>query len=65
MRLLAVDSENVFYYAECKHCRDKFFYKTPGILRALWDKWEFDLDFKMHVVDCVNNRVKKVLSGES
>jgi hypothetical protein len=64
MRLLAVDSGNVFYYAECERCKDKFFYKTPGLLRSLWDKPEFDVDFKTHVLGCVNNRVERVIKGD-
>lgn len=63
MRLIAIDRNSFYFHAQCSECKDHFFYKSSGMISAVIDRWEFDLDFKMHVSDCINKRIVMVLGG--
>jgi hypothetical protein len=63
MRLVAIDKSSFYFHAQCAECKEHFFYKSSGLVSSFINRWEFDLDFKMHVSDCVNLRVVKVLGG--
>jgi hypothetical protein len=63
MRLIAIDKNSFYFYAQCSECKAHLFYKSNGMLNAFVERFEWDLDYKMHVNDCVNLRVVKVLGG--
>lgn len=63
MRLIAIDRNSFYFHAQCEECKEHFFYKSDGMLRSFVNTWFFDLDFKTHVLDCVDKRVTMVLGG--
>ncbi len=59
-----VQDPGVYYWQKCPHCQELFIYKSRFLLRAIWDKARFEVDFALHKIECVNNRVERFLNKE-
>lgn len=63
MRIVGFDTNKTWYHEKCKNCCQDFFYASDKwILGLLLDGYYFDLEFKTHYAECINNRVERILN---
>lgn len=64
LRLLAVDSNACYYGSPCRGCGEIFIYRSHnGLLRQLWDRHYFELEFANHKCECANRKTVQLLGG--
>jgi hypothetical protein len=64
LKLLAIDNQACHYGSACRDCGETFIYKSRnGLLRQLWDRHYFELEFANHVCECANRKTVELLGG--
>ena len=63
LKLRQIDGGQTFtYQGNCLTCNEEFIYKSSnGIVRHLWDKYLFDVDFKTHEICCVSKQIEEAI----
>ena len=66
LRLLHVQIDNKILYdygTVCEFCGEKFLYTSANsLLRQIWDKDFFEMEFARHKCECISNRVERSLN---